>query len=93
MLLCCCCSRRRVQEVSRHFSFFKTPTRTLKPIQPPKRWVTASFSRPNPLRRDVEHSPPATAEVKNEWTFTSVAPTDQTFMVCTETNSPLYLLY
>jgi hypothetical protein len=44
-----------------------------------------------PLRRDVEHSPPAIAEVKNKWTCTSIAPINQTFMVFTGTNSPLYV--
>jgi hypothetical protein len=44
-------------------------------IQPPIQWVQGAFSlevkRP---RRDGDHWPPATAEVKNTWIYTSTLP-------------------
>jgi hypothetical protein len=52
---------------------FTTASRTaLGSTQPPIQWVTGSLSlevkRPG---SEAEHSPPSSAEVKNEWSYTS----------------------
>jgi hypothetical protein len=53
--------------------FFTTASRTaLEPTQPPIQWVQGVLSlgvkRPG---REAGHSPPSSAEVKNEWSYTS----------------------
>jgi hypothetical protein len=55
---------------------FTTVSRTvLGPTQPPIQWVPGAPSlgvkRPG---REVEHSPPSRAEVKNAWSYTSTLP-------------------
>jgi hypothetical protein len=55
---------------------FTTASRpTLGPTQPPVQWVPGALSlgvkRP---RREAEHSPPSSAEVKNAWSYTSTLP-------------------
>jgi hypothetical protein len=57
-------------------SLFTTASRpALRPTQPPIRWVPAirspSIKRP---RREADHSPSSSAEVKNEWSYTSIPP-------------------
>jgi hypothetical protein len=48
----------------------------LGPIQRPIRWVLGGFYRGLKRSvRDVEHSPPPSAEVNREWSSTSVHPT------------------
>jgi hypothetical protein len=54
-------------------SFFTTTARpALRPTQPPLQWVPGALSpegrRPG---RETDHSPPSSAEVKNEWSYTS----------------------
>jgi len=41
----------------------------LGPSLPPMKWVPGSFPG-----RNVDHSPPSTAEVKNKWNYTSPPP-------------------
>jgi hypothetical protein len=55
---------------------FATASRpALGPTQPPIQWVSGILSpgvkRP---RRETDHSPPSSAEVKNTWIFTSTPP-------------------
>jgi hypothetical protein len=49
-------------------------TAALRPTQPPIQWVAGALSlgvkRPG---REVNHSPPSSAEVKNEWSYTSTS--------------------
>jgi len=51
---------------------FATPFRPVLETQPPIQWVpgvpTLGVKRPG---REVDHSPPSSAEVKNEWSYTS----------------------
>jgi hypothetical protein len=54
---------------------FTTLSRTaLGPAQPPIQWISGVLSlgakRP---RREADHSPPSSAEVKNVWSYTSTA--------------------
>ena len=64
-------SRQR-QEI---FVFSKTSKPALGPTHLPTQWVPGAISpgvkRPG---RDVNHLPPSTAEVKNEWSYTSAPP-------------------
>jgi hypothetical protein len=53
------------------FFLFATASRqSLRPTQPPVRWITAALStevkRPG---READHSPPFSAEVKNAWSY------------------------
>jgi hypothetical protein len=52
---------------------FTTVSRTaLGPIQPPIQWVPrALFLGVKRPRREADHSPPSSAEVKNAWSYTS----------------------
>jgi hypothetical protein len=55
---------------------FTTASRTdLGPTQPPIQWVPWALSlgvkRP---KHEADHSPPSSAEVKNEWSYTSNPP-------------------
>ena len=43
-------------------------------IQPPIQWVLEYFSRLKWSGHDVDHSPPTTAKVKNEWSYISTPP-------------------
>jgi hypothetical protein len=58
----------------------------LKPTQPPIQWVTVFVPGVERLRSD-DHSPPSSAEIGNEWSYTSTSP--DVFMVCTGTTLPL----
>jgi hypothetical protein len=50
---------------------FTTASRpALGPTQPPIQWVPGSLS----LRREADHSPPSSAEVKTAWNYTSTPP-------------------
>jgi hypothetical protein len=58
------------------FIFTTAMSRTaLGPTQPPIQWVPGALplgvKRPG---REVDHSPPSSAEVKNEWSYTSITP-------------------
>jgi hypothetical protein len=54
------------------FLFTTASRMALGPTQPPIQWVTGVLSlrikRPG---RETDHSPPSSAEVKNEWSYTS----------------------
>jgi hypothetical protein len=48
----------------------------LGPTQPPIQWVPEALSLGvKRLGREADHSPPSSAEVKNEWMYTSTPPT------------------
>jgi hypothetical protein len=59
-------SRGRVQ----NFLFYKSYRPALGSTQPPIQWVPG-VKRP---RREVDHSPPTSAEVKKMWIYTSTPP-------------------
>jgi hypothetical protein len=45
------------------------------PTQPPIQWVSGALSLGvKQPRREVYHSPPSSAEVKNAWNYTSTPP-------------------
>jgi hypothetical protein len=44
------------------------------PNQLPMQWVLAFFPGVQPPEREVNHTPPSTVEVKNEWSCTSTPP-------------------
>jgi len=54
---------------------FMTPRTALGSTQSPIQWVPAALS-PEVKRsvREADHSPPANAEVKNAWSYTSTHP-------------------
>jgi hypothetical protein len=57
---------------------------------PPIEWVAGDF----PPRREVDHSPPTSAQVKKTWTYTSTPP--YVFMVwclVSQAQGQLYLLF
>jgi hypothetical protein len=62
----------RVPVGSRIFSSLRRPDRLWDPAKPPIQWVPGALSpvvkRPG---REVGHSPPASAEVKKTWIYTS----------------------
>jgi hypothetical protein len=51
------------------FSFPKCPDRLCGPTQPPAQWVPGSYPEVTRQLREADHSPPHSAEVKNEWSF------------------------
>jgi hypothetical protein len=57
------------------FLFATAPNPALGPTQPPIKWVPRALS---PVirqpKRDADHSPPSSAEVKNAWSYTSTPP-------------------
>ena len=63
--------------VKRYFFLFSKMSRSaLGPAQPPIQWVIVFFFLPGveQLGHDVGCSPPSSAKVKNEWSYTSVPP-------------------
>jgi hypothetical protein len=53
-----------------HFSISSRPV--LGPTQPPVQWVSGALSPGVKLqRREADHSPPTSAEVKRTWIYTS----------------------
>jgi hypothetical protein len=56
-----------------YFLFATASRRTLGPTQPPIQWVQDALSRkvkqPGP---EADHRSPSSAEVKNEWSYTSI---------------------
>jgi hypothetical protein len=63
------------QQVLGIFLFTTASRPALEPTQPPIQWVPGAFSlglkRPG---REDDHSPPSSAEVKNEWSYTGTPP-------------------
>jgi len=59
----------------RYFPIAIASTLVLGPTQPPVQWLprtlTTGVKRP---RREADHSPPSSAEVKNERSYTSTYP-------------------
>lgn len=55
----------------RHFFSFKTPRPALECTHFPVQCVPDFFQGVYRLRREVNHSPPSTAEINNQWIFTS----------------------
>jgi hypothetical protein len=63
----------RVPVESRIFSASSRPA--LGPTQPPIQWVPGALSPGvKRLEREADHSPPASAEVKKIWIYTSTPP-------------------
>jgi hypothetical protein len=63
----------RVPVESRIFSTSSRPV--LRPTQPPIQWVPGALSSGvKRSGREVDHSPPTSAEVKNIWIYTSTPP-------------------
>jgi hypothetical protein len=63
----------RVPIVSRIFSTSSRPAQG--PTQPPIQWVPGALSpEVNWSGREANHSPPATADVKQMWLYTSTPP-------------------
>ena len=52
---------------ARYFSFLQNSRPAVRPTQPPIEWVKGTG-------RDINHSPPSSAEVKNERSYTCVPP-------------------
>jgi hypothetical protein len=50
----------------------KTLRLALVCTQPPSQWTPAFFAGGKSTGREVDHSPPSSAEVKNEWSNTSI---------------------
>jgi hypothetical protein len=52
--------------------FYGIPRTALGPIQPPIQWAPGALSLGvKQLEYEADHSPPSSAEVKNEWSYTS----------------------
>jgi hypothetical protein len=61
----------------------------LGPTQPPLQCVMGALSlRMRQLGCEADHSPPSSAEVKNDWSYTYTLP--YVLMVCTGTTLPLF---
>jgi hypothetical protein len=73
---------------------FTTASRTdLGPTQPPIQWVPGALSLGvKRLRCEADHSPPCSAEVKNEWSYTSTPPICLHGVVLSLGQGQLYLL-
>jgi hypothetical protein len=57
------------------FLFTSTSRPALEPAQPPIQWLPGALSLGvKRLGRGADHSPPASAEVKNAWSYTSTPP-------------------
>jgi hypothetical protein len=57
------------------FLFTTASRKALGPTQPPIQWVPGALSLGvKQLGREVDHSPPSSAEVKNVWSYTSTLP-------------------
>ena len=56
------------------YLFTKISRPALKPNQRPVTWIPAVLSQLKQPRRKSYHSPPPSAEVKNEWSYTSTPP-------------------
>jgi hypothetical protein len=64
-------SRGRVK----NFLFPTSSKTALGPMQPPIQWVSGALSPGEKLqRREADHSPPASAEVKKIWIYISTTP-------------------
>jgi hypothetical protein len=51
------------------------PRPALGPTQPPIKWVPGALTPGvKQLGREVDHSPPSSAKVKSEWSYTSTPP-------------------
>jgi hypothetical protein len=66
------------------FSFAKSPHRLRGPPNLLFNGYRGSFARAQRLEREVDDSPPSSAEVKNEWSCTSTPPTISTLMAWAE---------
>ena len=64
----------RISAGARYFLFFKTSRPALRPTQSPIKWVPEFFRKVKQPGRDVDHSPPPSAAIKNEWSYTSAPP-------------------
>jgi hypothetical protein len=61
----------QILTVTRFFFSPNTSISVLEPTQPPIQWVFSVVKRRG---HKVNHSPPSSAEVKNEWSYTSRPP-------------------
>ena len=52
----------------------RIPVVTHGPNQPPTQWIPGPFPGVKRPRREADHSLPSSAEVKNQWSYTSVPP-------------------
>ena len=58
----------------KHFPFSKTSRLDLGSTQPPLRRISEFFPGVKRPGREVGHPPPASAKVKNKWSYTSASP-------------------
>jgi hypothetical protein len=59
----------------KYFLFSKSSRLALRSTQPPIQWVPGALSTGvKQLGREVDHSPPTSAEVKKMWIYTSTPP-------------------
>jgi len=61
----------RIPAEVRCFPFSKTVQTGLGPIQPPSQWLSEFTSGVKRLQHEADRSPPTSAEVKNQWSYTS----------------------
>jgi len=66
-----CSSSSDKEDIFLYFKMFISP---LGPIDSLIQWVTATFSGIKQPGREFEHSPRPSADVKNEWGYTSNPP-------------------
>jgi hypothetical protein len=58
----------------KNFHFSKASSPALGPTQPHIQWVPEFFPDAEGPERDIDQSPPSSAEVKNDWNYTSAPP-------------------
>ena len=62
----------RIPAGPRHYFLLHNKQPGSGPTEPPVKWLPGFFPRGlKRLRRDFDHSPPPSAEVKNEWSYVS----------------------
>jgi hypothetical protein len=77
--------------VATDFLFSKIYRPAFGPTQPPTQRVWGTFSGVKPPGREVDHSPPSSAEVKKEWSY--ISPPPYAFMTWTRTTILITFTY
>jgi hypothetical protein len=73
-------------------SSLKTSRLVLGPTQPPIQWVPGTLSPGvKQMGCEAHRSPPSSAKVKNEWSYTSTPP--YAFMACTGATLPFTFIF